>query len=144
MRHNSRMRAPAVAASIALLLAACGSDPSSEIPAGCGEGPATVLEALEQAPGTVTLRGDPISSCFNRYARGEAVQIVGTSLVSAAQQLADRGEALQLGYLVGAARRGHERSGIGSELVRRLESEGAPLRGRPAYRRGLRAGLARG
>lgn len=137
------MRALALVACIAAL-PACGSDKSGDIPAGCGEGPATVLKALEKAPGRVTLLGAPISACFNRYSRGEAVQVVGSSLVNAAQQLADRQQALELGYLVGAARRGYNRSGIGGELVRRLEAEGAAVEDRAAYRRGLRAGTARG
>ena len=50
-----------------------------------------------------------------------------------------------LGYLIGAAQRGNKRSGLGDELVRRLEAETGGLgSGRSDYERGVRAGLARG
>ena len=57
--------------------------------------------------------------------------------------------AVQLGYLVGASRRGAKHtSGIHDELVRRLEQAvgvgGAPAARRAAYRRGLVAGERRG
>jgi hypothetical protein len=132
-------------AAVAAVLAGCGGDRSESLPAACTEGPEAVVKALAKAPGAVTLDGTPISHCFNRDANGDDVQIVGTSLLAAAQQLADRGDALQLGYLVGAARRGAKRNGLGAELVRRLEAEASNLGTRQAaYRRGLRAGLAQG
>jgi hypothetical protein len=132
-------------AAVALALSACGSDKSESLPAACTEGPAVIVKALGDAPGAVTIEGTPISACFNRDASGDDVQIVGTNLLAAAQQLADRGQALQLGYLVGAARKGAERNGLGAEIVRRLEAESSSLGGgRAAYQRGLRAGLAQG
>jgi hypothetical protein len=132
-------------AAAAALLAGCGADKSESLPAACTEGPDAVVKALAKAPAPVTIEGTPISQCFNRDASGDDVQIVGTNLLAAAQQLSDRGQALQLGYLVGAARRGTERNGLGGEIVRRLEAETTAAGGdRAAYERGLRAGLAQG
>lgn len=146
MRDKSQMRVIAIAsACAAVVLAGCGSDKSESLPPACTEGPDAVVKALAAAPQPVTIDGTPISHCFNRDASGDDVQIVGTNLLAAAQQLADRGEPLELGYLVGAARRGASRNGLGAEIVRRLEAEAAGLgSGRAAYRRGLRAGLAQG
>jgi hypothetical protein len=134
-----------------VLLAGCGGNSSESVPVGCTEGPGPVVKALRKAPAPVTVEGTPISRCFNRNAQGQDVEIVGTNLVTAAQELGDRarqGEpaaALQLGYLVGAAQRGSKRSGLATEMVRRIEAETSGLRGaRPAYERGLRAGLAQG
>jgi hypothetical protein len=130
---------------IGVLLAGCGGDKSESVPAACTEGPAAVVGALAKAPAPVTIDGTPISHCFNRDASGDDVQVVGTILLAAAQQLSDEGRPLELGYLVGAARRGAKRNGLGAEIVRRLEAEASGLgSGRAAYRRGLRAGLAQG
>jgi hypothetical protein len=77
------------------------------------------------------------------------LQAAGNGLVTVAGDLADsaRGDPggdaeLQLGFLVGAARRGAgEQGGERTELVRRLEQEAGALEGdRQAYRRGTRAG----
>ena len=138
------MRIACIAATLALL-AGCGGDKSESLPAACTNGPDAVVKALAKAPAHVTIDGTPISECFNRDASGDDVQIVGTNLLAAAQQLSDRGQALQLGYLIGAARRGAKRNGLGAEIVRRLEAESAALgRCRAAYTSGLRAGLAQG
>ena len=144
------MRAAAIAC-IAVLAAGCGGGRSESLPAACTEGPGAVLKALAKAPGAVSIQGTPISHCFNRDAAGDDVQIVGTNLLAAAQQLGDRAKAgdrqaaLRLGYLLGAARRGARRNGLGSEIVRRLEVETSGLGAtRAAYERGLRAGSAQG
>jgi hypothetical protein len=139
------------AACIAVVLAGCGRDRSESLPPICMEGPGAVLKALAKAPGNVAMHGTPISRCFNRDANGDDIEIVGTNLLAAAQQLADRARAgdaraaLRLGYLIGAARKGARRNGLGAEIVRRLETEvslGAASH-RP-YERGLRAGLSGG
>jgi hypothetical protein len=138
------VRIACIAAALALL-AGCGGDKSESLPAACTNGPDAVVKALAKAPARVTIDGTPISECFNRNASGDDVQIVGTNLLAAAQQLADQKQALQLGYLIGAARRGAKRNGLGDEIVRRLEAEasvGAALRA--DYDRGLRAGSATG
>jgi hypothetical protein len=128
-----------------VVLAGCGSGGSETLPAACTEGPETIVKALAKAPSNVTIDGTPISRCFNRDAGAEDIQVVGTNLLAAAQLLADNGQATELGYLVGAARRGSRRNGLGQELVRRLEAE-APAAGtqRERYQSGLRAGLATG
>jgi hypothetical protein len=141
-------------AGIAVLvaLAGCGGDKSESLPRPCTEGPAAILKALAKAPANVSIDGTtPISQCFNRDASGNDVQIVGTFLLSAAQQLGDRARqgdersALRLGYLVGAAQRGARRNGLGSEIVRRIEAETDGLgSSRAAYQRGRRAGLING
>jgi ketopantoate reductase len=127
-------------------LTGCGNDRSESLPTACTLGPEAIVKALARAPAPVTIDdGTPISRCFNRDARGEDEQIVGTNLLAAAQQLADSGRALELGYLIGAARRGARRNGLGTELIRRLEEEpGAVTVRSDAYKRGLRAGLATG
>ena len=138
-------RAIVAAGCVAAAVAGCGADKSEPLPRACTDGPAAVVKALANAPAPVTIDGTPISHCFNRDASGDDVQIVGTVLLAAAQQLSDRGDALELGYLIGAARRGAKRNGLGDEVVRRLESEADALgAGRAAYTRGLRAGLAQG
>jgi hypothetical protein len=138
------VRIACIAAALALL-AGCGGDKPESLPAACTNGPDAVVKALAKAPARVTIDGTPISECFNRNASGDDVQIVGTNLLAAAQQLADQKQALQLGYLIGAARRGAKRNGLGDEIVRRLEAESSSVSSdRPDYRRGLRAGLAQG
>jgi hypothetical protein len=139
-------------ATAAFLLTGCGSNKPESLPAACTGGPTAILKALASAPRAVTLGGTtPISHCFNRNASGGDTQVVGTFLLSVAQQLGDkarRGDdhaALQLGYLVGATQRGSKRNGLGAEIVRRLQVETDGLRaGRSAYRRGLLAGRTRG
>jgi hypothetical protein len=134
------------------VLAGCGGHGGEKLPASCSEGPEAVLKALAAAPAAVRLDGVAISHCFNRNASADDVQIVGSSLVPAAQQLGDRAAAqpegpaaLQLGYLLAAARRGAARNGLADDLVRRLEQEEGSLPGRSrAFERGLRAGSATG
>jgi hypothetical protein len=140
-----------LAAICLLLLAGCGGDKSESLPAACTEGPEAITKALAKAPAAVTVDGTPISQCFNRDASGDDVQLVGGFLLAAAQELGDRARAgdeqaaLQLGYLVGAARKGAERNGLAAEMIRRLGAETTGLGpARAAYRRGLRAGLAQG
>jgi hypothetical protein len=67
---------------------------------------------------------------------------VATGLGKRAHASPEGAQALQLGYLVGAARRGSDRTqGIHSELVRRLQQEAGGLqRSSDAYARGERAG----
>jgi hypothetical protein len=133
------------------LVAGCGGDKAQPLPAACKEGSQAIVNALAKAPAAVRMRGTPISDCFTRDASGDDVQIVGGFLLAAAQELGDRARAgdeqaaLRLGYLVGAARRGAKRNGLGAEIVRRLEAETTVGTAREAaYDRGLRAGSASG
>jgi hypothetical protein len=147
------MRALAIGCLAAVVVAGCGHDKDERLPAACTKGPLAVVQALDKAPAQVTLGGTPISQCFNRGASGDDVQILGTILLAAAQQLGDHaqqrqpGAALKLGYLVGAAKRGNKRNnGVADELVRRLEAESAGVSAaqRADYARGLKAGAAQG
>ena len=124
------------------------------MPAACTQGAAPILRALEAAPGAVRLAGGTrLSDCVKDATTDAELQSLGLMLTPLADRLAvaaDRSDAaaLQLGYLVGAARRGGGRVGLQAELVRRLEQaaglDGVAAAHRFAYRRGLRAGEARG
>jgi hypothetical protein len=144
-------RAPILVALITL--AGCGSHPDIQVtnrPPECVGDSAGLVKALAKAPGRVLVDGQPISSCFKRDQGGAELQVLGTGLLAAAQQLGDRAatdadSALRLGYLIGAARRGLQRNGVAAEMIRRLEGETTHLGANvAAYRRGLRAGLAQG
>jgi hypothetical protein len=134
-------------------LAACGSDDEGSLPAACLDPAGPLREALIEAPGRVELGGLPISGCLVKGSEAADIQRVGGDYVAVAAELGaaaagDREgeEALRLGYLVGAVRRGSERTqGIHSELVRRLEQEAGTLPGSSrAYARGERAGRRAG
>jgi hypothetical protein len=136
----------------AALLAACG-DEEEQIASACKEGPAAVTKALRDAPGEVRLGGAPLSGCLSEEADGGELQLVGTSFVDAASGLAASARrrpegraALELGYLMGAARRGGRATqGVHSELLRRMEQELAGVDTRAAsFRRGERAGRTEG
>jgi hypothetical protein len=153
-----RFAAPLLA--LAMLAAGCGGTDDST-PVACLEGPMPYLAALEDVPGEVVLAGEvPISGCLVENQSGGDLAEVGTAMLAATTELnvAARAEPggdanVQLGYLIGAGRRGAAKTeGIHAELVRRL---GAAARYSPdnrplppaflrAYRRGYNAGLARG
>jgi hypothetical protein len=147
-RRAAALALPTLA--VALVAAGCG-DEDRPLPAACASGPAPTVRALATAPGPVRLAGGTkLSSCVER-ARSEAdIQTVGSVLTRTADTLAgamDRSDeaALQLGYLIGAVRKGaRHTSGIHQELVRRVEQaigiDGAPPRRRAAFDRGLAAG----
>lgn len=130
-------------------LAGCGSEEDAA-PAACTNGAGAIRTALRAAPGPVQLEGSPLSACLSEKSEGQNLQVVGGAFVEAAADLADEArrspdgaEALQLGYLIGAARSGgSDTQGIHAELLRRLDQElGAFNTSTPAFRRGLRAGL---
>jgi len=140
----------AAGAVAAALASGCGSgdDPP---PAACGAGARTVLGALQRAPGTVALDGGTrISTCVMRSLDTGEVQTLGFTYVAVANselKLMRRSDdaALQLGFLVGAVRRGANRTnGLQLELVRRLDQVagvGGPSGALgAAYRRGVAAG----
>lgn len=123
----------AVAASVAVLAAlaatACSTSDESGVPAACRAGSAAVLRALADAPDPVRLDGQtPISDCFARQTDQADLQTMGVAFTDAAASLArdarsgGHDAALQLGYLVGAARRGVDQTpALYDELLRRLE-----------------------
>ena len=127
----------------------CAREEDPPLADACRGGPAAVLTALEAAPGEVRMDDTPLSECLANAEDGGQLRDVGTGYVNAAQRLADRAErdpdgtaAEQLGYLVGAVRRGSlPDQGLAYELVRRIETEARRAdRTSAAFRRGLRAG----
>ena len=138
------------------MVAACGGgDPPLD--AACTTSAQAIERALQRAPAPVTLgSGTRLSDCVSRARSNAELQNAGVVLTRAADHLSSRAQrgdahaAVDLGYLVGAARRGAARtSGIHAELQRRVESAAAFLNeGGPAVsaalRRALRAGEATG
>jgi len=136
------------------VLGGCSDEPE-KLPLVCLEGEHAYQQALRAAPGEVRLQGDtPISDCVRRGSSQADAQNVGVLLL----RVADRevaalprsdAAAQRLGFLVGATRRGAERTnGLQIELARRLEQvvglDGPPRARRPAYLRGVRAGRDHG
>jgi hypothetical protein len=155
-----RARLIALLAPIALLAAGCGS-PDDATPFACLDGAGAYLGALDDAPGQVKLSGEvPISECLAVNQTGGDLATVGTAMLTAATKLnaearAAPGDAanLQLGFLLGAAERGAERTeGIHAELIRRLsaaaryspDNRPLPPAFLRAYREGFDAGHAQG
>ena len=141
----------------AALLAGCQDDGPPPVPASCPEAPEAIVRALATAPEAVTLPGGArISTCLRDAESDADLQNVGATFSRAAEDLEELGmggderAALQLGYLFGAARKGAEHtSGIGAELVRRIERSAAAVDGASpataaAVQRGIAAGEARG
>jgi hypothetical protein len=136
----------------AVVAAGCGSEPSRDVPVACKSGPSAVLRALAKAPGDVRLAGRPLSDCFAPGSDSGDGQALGFALVPAAERLAPQARArpegraaVRLGFLVGAVHRGAARGRVYAELERRVRQVlvGVDVRS-PAYRRGQRAGRARG
>jgi hypothetical protein len=140
-------------AGLAAVLAAvgCGAQEESTVPVACKAGPDAVGRALADAPEPVRVHGIPLSECLSAASDQADLQAVGSAFVESASDLApearadpESAEALRLGYLVGAARRGAV-PGIHEELVRRLEQEltGVDTSSK-AFERGERAGRISG
>lgn len=119
-----------------MLAAAAGCAPQEKeqsLPVECELGQEAVTDALRAAPRPVRMDGLPLSACFSPTSDGADLQSVGVTFVGAAGSLADQARtepegaaATQLGYLIGAMRRGaggFETQGIHTELVRRVEQE---------------------
>jgi hypothetical protein len=125
-----RMRARLVIfmASFIALLAGCGNSDDST-PVACLEGAAAYERALKAAPDEVLLEDETlISECLTRNQSGGDLSRVGEAMIETATKLnAEAREdpagdaALELGYLLGAVKRGTvESEGIHSDLLRRL------------------------
>ena len=116
----------------------------------CTAEPAAVAAALAKAPGEVRLAdGTPLSECVARAGSDAELQNLGLVLTGVAedleaQALEEPRAALQLGYLIGAARRGApSESSLQAELVHRLERSAAldlPAAAERALAEGMRAG----
>jgi hypothetical protein len=113
----------------ALVAAGCGSQNDNSTPVACLEGEAAYLVALHSAPAEVKLAGEtPISDCLAENQQAGDLASVGETLVGVATKLNAEARAepggdanLQLGYLLGAAQRGADKTeGIHADLIRRL------------------------
>jgi hypothetical protein len=141
---------------VALALGAAGCRTAEpKLPASCRDRPERLAAALRAAPAPVRLAdGTRLSTCLRRARSDAELQDVGTTFTQVADGLATRvgrsdAAALQLGYLIAAARRGAQRTnGVGLELQRRLEQtvglEGPPPVRRAAFERGNAAGRQSG
>ena len=131
---------------LGLALAGCARDDGeADLPEACESAAAVFADALRAAPSQVRVDGVPLSDCLVRNASAGDVQAVGATFLGTAQQLGEDRDAVALGYLVGALRRGAKESqGIHLELVRRVEQEARPFAGSAAFERGLRAGRTSG
>jgi hypothetical protein len=155
-----RLALAAVAAVLCALGVGCGA-PGDDTPVACLEGADAYLRGLRSAPGEVRLSGvTPISDCLARNQTGGDLAAVGTAMVTTATELNAEARAapgdganVQLGYLLGAAERGAERTeGIHADLLRRLTAAARyspggrrlPPAFHRAYRDGLDAGRAGG
>lgn len=126
------MRVPkliALAGLAALLVAGCGGREEPSTPVACLEGSEVYVRALAKVPAAITLDGEtPIADCLAENQSGGDLATVGEAMVDAATELNAEaredpgGQAtLELGYLIGAAERGAERTeGIHADLIRRL------------------------
>jgi hypothetical protein len=161
MAAMGRFRGIALTVVASVLASAGCGETSDATPVACLDGPGAYVGALGDAPGEVRLSGEvAISDCLAENQQGGELATVGKSMVEAATQLSSAARrepggpaTVELGYLVGAASRGAERTaGIHTELVRRLLTAaryGPANRPIPpayvrAYREGFAAGSERG
>ncbi|HET8566593.1 MAG TPA: hypothetical protein VFL77_08985 [Solirubrobacterales bacterium] len=150
-----RFAAASLLACLAVAAGGCGNQGEST-PVACLEGAAAYEKALQGAPGEVLLGGEtPIGDCLATNQQPGDLARVGEAMIDAATTLNTKGRegdhraALELGYLVGAARRGAADSeGIHSDLLRRLTvaARYAPAEQPlpPAFFRAYRTGYAAG
>jgi hypothetical protein len=149
-----------LALAVALIAAGCG-EPSDSTPVACLEGGGPYFAALHAAPGAVELPGGvPIGECLADNQKAGDLATVGTALVEVATKLNSEARAdpggkanVELGYLLGAAQRGADRTdGVHAELIRRLavaaryspDNRALPPAFAHAYREGFDAGEALG
>jgi hypothetical protein len=136
----------------AALLGACGAG-DEPLSSGCTDR-AQVERALARAPDAVTLAdGTTLSACMRGAATPALLQNLGITFTAVAENLETKADgdpvaARQLGYLIGAARRGIEgSSGTSAELTHRLERSGSDVADPAsvaALGEGLRAGEGSG
>jgi hypothetical protein len=126
------MRLPLLVISIAVgtaIAAGCGTQNDDSTPVACLEGTGAYISALKAAPGVVEVGSEtPISGCLAENQQAGDLATVGEALVETATKLNNEARAepggdanLELGYLLGAAERGAEKTeGIHADLIRRL------------------------
>jgi hypothetical protein len=154
---RSRLAIPLLACAATLAYAGCGSQNDDSTPIACIEGTSAYLTALRAAPAAVRLGDEtPISDCLAENQQGGDLATVGEAMVEAATTLNAEARAepggdanLQLGYLLGAAEAGAEKTeGIHTDLIRRLlvaarfapGTQPLPQAFLSTYRRGYDAG----
>lgn len=135
------------------LLSGCGPGPTPISP-GCTEGDEGVRAALRSAPAAVRLvDGFTLSQCVHDGQDEAELQNVGLTFHTAAEALRvtaregmDHAAALQLGYLIGATRKGAAKTnGVMLELQRRVELVGGRLQTEaPALAADVDRGVAAG
>jgi hypothetical protein len=154
---TSRLGRPArIAIGLAAVLAGCerGTPP---LPPACILSAAAFERALSAAPRPVRLAGGTaISTCVDRARTAADLQNLGTLMSAAADDLATRAAdrpavALELGYLVGATRRGaRHTNGVAGQLQQRIEAAAALRAAHPgtaalaALHQGIAAGQSSG
>jgi len=143
------MRAALALTLVAAALSAggCGDDkpPPSAL---CSQSETTITRALSRAPGRVVLAdGTRLSDCVANADDAAELQNFGVVATRVADGLAERGEAVRLGYLIGAAERGAQHGeGVPLELVHRLavSARRLPAGHEAELERGRRAGVRTG
>lgn len=158
VRTRALRRSALIATGLVTMVASgCGATTAPLSPA-CTGSQQTIRRALRAAPRTVRLPdGSRLSQCIRGGADQADVLDVGASFTGVADALRDRAReqrdpaaAVQLGYLVGATRKGAGRTnGVMAELQRRIELVGGRLQDEvpalaDAVQRGRAAGEQRG
>lgn len=145
----------------ALLVAGCGGQNDDSTPVACLEGTDAYVRALQVAPDVVEVGAEtPISECLAENQQAGDLATVGEAMIEAATKLNSEARAqpggdadLELGYLLGAAERGAEKTeGIHTDLIRRLTvaarfapaDDPLPPDFLDAYREGFDAGREKG
>ena len=142
------MRRRVVLVVLVVAAAGCGTQDSTLSPA-CTDDRASIIHALQRAPAPVRLSdGTPLSQCLAKADTDAELQNFGALITQVADDLANHGDAVRLGYLIGAARRGAAKTnGVGAELEHRLETSARRLAGgaqASRLERGVRAGARTG
>jgi hypothetical protein len=139
-------------AAIAMAASGCGDSTPAPVSPACVRDGRVILRSLARAPGPVALPdGTRLSDCVAHAQSDADLQNFGVLITRLADDLAERAPrdprlAAQLGYLIGAARRGSAHTnGVSAELVHRLESTvrragTSSAAAGAALRRGLDAG----
>lgn len=152
---------PIALAGLAVAAAGCGNQKDDSTPIACLEGTSAYLAALRAAPGAVMVGGEtPIGDCLAENQQAGDLATVGEALVETTTKLNAEARAepggdanLQLGYLLGAAEAGAEKTeGIHADLIRRLlvaarfapGTQPLPQAFLSTYRRGYDAGFDAG
>lgn len=139
--------------STVVLLTACGPGATPISPA-CTDDTGPIVRALTRAPAAVTLRdGSLLSTCVSNGTDDAELQSVGLAFHTVAEGLRERAQrhhdaaaAVQLGYLIGATRRGaRHTAGVMAELQRRIELVGGRLQSEePSLAAAVDRGVAAG